>query len=564
MSLGGHARQTPDKGIHVAISWVFPDASARAAFTPAFGIPTLEEELAEDDIGKFAWDTDTDTVYLLRSINPTVWTPVGGASPNTLLHAGAGLSGGGNLTSDRTFNVVAHPDGSIVANPDNIQVGILATDAQHGARGGGTTHALATTSVPGFMSDVDKVKLNSVASGASALTSAAPVAVTKSAAVLGVGIEAARHDHKHDVSTAAPAAIGVATAPSEGTATTLARSDHTHQANTAPANVTKAAAAIGSSGEPARADHKHDVSTAAPSAMGVATASAEGSATTLARSDHTHQSNTAPVAVTKATAAIGTSGQPARADHKHDVSTAAPGVNGLSTASVEGTATTLARSDHTHQSNTAPANVTRAAAAIGTSGEPARADHKHDIATASAVTLTDATDAEGSATSLARSDHTHSHGARGGGTLHALATTSTAGFMAAADKALLGRVGVISSYSPGAASTSGPTPITKASIILPAENETFIVEASVLMSMSNSTANGAVRLQNITSSTTLSTRDLDAGLSEISNASSPVIRVEYVQTVAAGPQTVAVQYYIASGSGTITVSDALVTARRKL
>jgi hypothetical protein len=136
--------------------------------------------------------------------------------------------------------------------------------------------------------------------------------------------------------------------------------------------------------------------------------------------------------------------------------------------------------------------------------------------------------------------------------------------MAAADKALLGRVGVISSYSPGAASTSGPTPITKASIILPAENETFIVEASVLMSMSNSTANGAVRLQNITSSTTLSTRDLDAGLSEISNASSPVIRVEYVQTVAAGPQTVAVQYYIASGSGTITVSDALVTARRKL
>jgi hypothetical protein len=88
------------------------------------------------------------------------------------------------------------------------------------------------------------------------------------------------------VTTAAPAATGVATASAEGTATSLARSDHAHQANTAPANVTKAAAAIGTSGEPARADHKHDVTTGTPVAVG--TANAEGSATSLARSDHVH------------------------------------------------------------------------------------------------------------------------------------------------------------------------------------------------------------------------------------------------------------------------------------
>jgi hypothetical protein len=416
MSLGGHARQTPDKGIHVSISWVFPHALARAAFTPSSGIPTLEEELTSEDLGKFAWDLDTDTVYILKGISPTVWTPVGGASPTTLINAGDGLSGGGDLTDDRTFDVVANADGSIVVNADDIQVGVLATDAQHGARGGGSTHALATISVPGFMSDVDKAKLDSIASGASALASTTPVTVTKSAAATGIGTAAARSDHKHDVSTAAPAAIGLAAAPGEGSATTLARSDHTHQANTAPVAVTKASAAVGVSGEPARADHKHDVSTAAPAAIGVATAASEGVATTLARSDHTHQANTAPVAVTKATAAIGTSGEPARADHKHDVSTASPSTTGVGTASAEGTATTLARSDHTHQANTAPVNVTKAAAAIGTSGQPARADHKHDVSTAAPSQGIGGGNSEGSASTLARSDHSHAFRESGGPT----------------------------------------------------------------------------------------------------------------------------------------------------
>lgn len=173
-----------------------------------------------------------------------------------------------------------------------------------------------------------------------------------------------------------------------------------------PANVTKAAATVGVSATAARADHKHDASTAAPAAAGLATASAEGSATSLARSDHKHQANTAPVNVTKAAAAIGTSDEPARADHKHDASTAAPTATGVATAPAEGAATTLARSDHAHQANTAPVNVTKSAAAIGTSGEPARADHKHDITTAVAVAV-GAANAEGSSTALARADHVH-------------------------------------------------------------------------------------------------------------------------------------------------------------
>lgn len=79
------------------------------------------------------------------------------------LTAGAGLTGGGNLTADRTFNVIAHSDASIVVNPDNIQVGVLATDAQHGTRGGGTIHSTVVSSGnAGFMSGTDKAILDYV------------------------------------------------------------------------------------------------------------------------------------------------------------------------------------------------------------------------------------------------------------------------------------------------------------------------------------------------------------------------------------------------------------------
>ena len=287
MSLGGHARQTPDKGIHVAISWTFADAAARAAFTPSAGLPTQEAQLTNDDLGKLAWDLDTNVLYLLKSIGPVGWVPVGGAVATTVLVAGDGLQGGGVLSADPTFNVAANPDGSIVVNPDDIQVGVLATDAQHGSRGGGILHALATESVSGFMSDIDKVKLNSIPADAAGLTESPPLSVSRTAASAGIGTEAARHDHKHDILTAAPAAVGISTASGEGTATTLARSDHTHEASTAPVNVTKAAAAIGTSGQPARADHKHDIATAVPP-QGIGAGNSEGSATTLARSDHNH------------------------------------------------------------------------------------------------------------------------------------------------------------------------------------------------------------------------------------------------------------------------------------
>lgn len=86
----------------------------------------------------------------------------GYAVASILLNAGAGLIGGGDLSANRTFNVQANADGSIVVNANDIQVGVLATDAQHGNRGGGGLHALATTAQAGFMSSADKASLASL------------------------------------------------------------------------------------------------------------------------------------------------------------------------------------------------------------------------------------------------------------------------------------------------------------------------------------------------------------------------------------------------------------------
>ncbi len=116
------------------------------------------------------------------------------------------------------------------------------------------------------------------------------------------------------------------------------------------------------------------------------------------------------------TASAGSIDKAARADHQHPVSTAAAGTATVGSSAAEGAATSLARSDHAHAfpAPAAPANVTKAAADAGAATTFARADHKHDVTTAApsppAVTV-----AEGSASSLSRSDHVHAWGAAGTG-----------------------------------------------------------------------------------------------------------------------------------------------------
>ena len=82
---------------------------------------------------------------------------------------------------------------------------------------------------PKDLTVAETLSLIGVAAGATntPLTATAPVNVTKAAAAVGVATDAARQDHKHDVSTASASEITDST-NSEGAATSLARSDHGH------------------------------------------------------------------------------------------------------------------------------------------------------------------------------------------------------------------------------------------------------------------------------------------------------------------------------------------------
>jgi hypothetical protein len=96
--------------------------------------------------------------------------PATAVSTATQVIAGAGLTGGGTLNTDVGLDIVANADGSIVVNANDIQVGVLATDAQHGTRGGGTLHPEATQITAGFLSAADKAKLDAISGDSFSVT----------------------------------------------------------------------------------------------------------------------------------------------------------------------------------------------------------------------------------------------------------------------------------------------------------------------------------------------------------------------------------------------------------
>ena len=88
-------------------------------------------------------------------------------------------AGDGLVLSGGNYNVVANADGSIVANADDIQVGILASDAQHGNRGGGGIHAAVIAGgANGFMTGTDKTKLDGITAGAAVASVGASAPIT--------------------------------------------------------------------------------------------------------------------------------------------------------------------------------------------------------------------------------------------------------------------------------------------------------------------------------------------------------------------------------------------------
>jgi hypothetical protein len=140
----------------------------------------------------------------------------------------------------------------------------------------------------------------------------------------------------------------------------------------------------------------------------------------------------------------------------------------------------------------------------GVATSVARADHKHDMPTVTPVDISDSTNTEGTANNFVRSDHVHAHGTRGGGTLHAVATTSVAGFMSATDKtkldALITKSGIVTAGTfagnPKKATVTFTTAFASANYsvnITGSDGRTWTVESKVAASfVINANANTAL------------------------------------------------------------------------
>jgi hypothetical protein len=123
----------------------------------ATGTPAANAIPKADGTGKLDSGWMPTGTFTLVAVSAADTTP---GFLNDKIVAGAGLTSqilnpAGD--EDLQLNIGANVDGSIVVNADDIQVGVLATDAQHGDRGGGSLHDLAIASgAAGFLAGADK------------------------------------------------------------------------------------------------------------------------------------------------------------------------------------------------------------------------------------------------------------------------------------------------------------------------------------------------------------------------------------------------------------------------
>ena len=110
----------------------------------------------------------------ILKVSPTGTQITGITSSNEFVENGVSLASKYLGINDSAANslLLAGQNGSYYRNASNLNSGTIPSsifsDASHGSRSGGAMHSLATTSVAGFMSSTDKVKMDSIASGSTA------------------------------------------------------------------------------------------------------------------------------------------------------------------------------------------------------------------------------------------------------------------------------------------------------------------------------------------------------------------------------------------------------------
>jgi hypothetical protein len=207
--------------------WIRPEDFARSAdigpgiqYVITYGYP-----FQDVPSGGGLWSMDDPGEPFVLGVTSSSWTHVNGTAG---LEIGFGLM---FVNAGRALEVNVHPtDGSIVIdNPQGLRVGVLKTDVQHGNRGGGAIHADATTTVSGFFSGPEKVKLAGIAAGAAALTTTLPTQIQViGTAVAGVSTDAAHRDHQHSVAVGTASALTPGGSNSAGSGANLIRDNHIH------------------------------------------------------------------------------------------------------------------------------------------------------------------------------------------------------------------------------------------------------------------------------------------------------------------------------------------------
>ena len=343
---------------------------------------------------------------------------VGAAPTSRAINTGTGLSGGGDLGADRTINLVA-----------------------------------ATTSTIGGMSAADKTKLDSIDANATANTISTnnPQALGTAAPGASGEVSDSAHVHPHgDQAGGTLHAVASGAAAGFMSAADKSKLDGIEagaDATTLSASVAQplGTAAAGSTGEASDAGHVHPHGDQAGGTQhAVATTSVAGflSAADKLKLDTVEQganslglsgSTPQPVA---STGTAGATGLASDAGHAHAHGDQAGGaLHAVATSGANGfmSAADKAKMDGIAAGATATPISASAAQTVGTSNSA------------------------GSTGQAADAGHIHAHGAQTDGTLHAAATTSVAGFMAAADKTTLDalkggfhglHVEVVTSYTP--------------------------------------------------------------------------------------------------------------------
>lgn len=417
----------------------------------------------------------TETTYLLRD--------------GTRAMTGALSLGTNAITNVTTLNgITMTPTG----NPSSVgsanSAGVATTYARldhvhdHGNQAGGLLHAAATSSVNGFMSSTDKSKLDTFGTESTYLLRDGTRAMTGS---LSMGTNALTN-----VTTINSIAAALATSVASGfmssadkakldgfgTETTYLLRDGTRAmtggldlGTNAVTNVTTLnGITMTPSGNP----------------VAVGTANAAGVATTYARLDHVHDHGNQAGGLLHAAATTSTAGFMSSADKtKIDsfgtettyllrdgtramtgglnmgtnaltnvttinaipASLATSGANGFMSSTDKtkldtfGTETTYLLRDGTRAMTGSLDLGTNAVTNVTTLNGITMTPSGNPVALGSS-------NAAGTATTYARLDHVHSHGDQAGGSLHAVATTSVAGFMSAADKTKLDGLGADTNY----------------------------------------------------------------------------------------------------------------------